>query len=298
MEDASYFNIEPYAAPELTGLQDWINSDPVTLQSLKGKVVLVDFWTYSCINCVRTLPHLQGWYDAYKDKGLVIIGVHAPEFAFEKVPENVQKAVAERKLTYPIALDNNFSTWQAYENRFWPAHYLIDKNGKVRQTHFGEGKYDETESAIRSLLAETGATDLGDMKSDDETPPIGSSQTPETYIGSERAENILNSNYGSGEQDYVLPQTVQTHSWALGGKWDISAELGKCVSDCVLKLRYQAKNVYGVFSGTGTVNINGKDMSINADDIYTLIENTDAQQGTLELRLSSGLSIHAFTFGS
>lgn len=127
IEGQEFFNVAPYDAPELQGLQEWINSDPLTLASLKGKVVLLDFWTYSCINCERTLPHLKNWYNTYKDDGFVILGIHAPEFAFEKVPKNVRKAVEDRNLTYPVALDNDFSTWRAYKNRFWPAHYLIDK---------------------------------------------------------------------------------------------------------------------------------------------------------------------------
>ncbi len=151
------FNVKkPYDAPELTGIQDWINSDPLTLAKLKDKVVLIDFWTYSCINCQRTQPYLNSWYDKYKDDGLVIIGAHAPEFAFEKVPENVRNAVKQAHIKYPVALDNDFATWQAYNNQFWPAKYLIDKDGQVRYTHFGEGKYDETEGAIQTLLKESG----------------------------------------------------------------------------------------------------------------------------------------------
>ncbi len=151
------FNIEdPYQAPELKGIQDWINSEPQTLEKLKGKgkVVLVDFWTYSCINCIRTQPYLNAWHDKYKDKGLVILGIHAPEFAFEKVTKNVEEAVVNAKIKYSVGLDNNFTTWNAYGNRFWPAKYIIDKNGLVRYTHFGEGKYEETEEIIQFLLEE------------------------------------------------------------------------------------------------------------------------------------------------
>jgi cytochrome c biogenesis protein CcdA/thiol-disulfide isomerase/thioredoxin len=134
-----------YPAPELTGLQNWINSDPQTIQGLKGKVVLIDFWTYSCINCLRTLPYLTKLDETYKDKGLVILGLHAPEFAFEKLLPNVQKAVKDNNIQYPVAQDNDFKTWKKYENQFWPAKYLIDKDGNVRYTHFGEGDYDKTE---------------------------------------------------------------------------------------------------------------------------------------------------------
>ena len=159
----SVFNVEkPYSAPEIIGINSWVNSSPLTMTSLKGKVVLVDFWTYSCINCIRTQPYLNSWWAKYASKGLVIIGVHAPEFGFEKVPKNVRNAVKEAKILYPVALDNSFATWNAYNNQYWPAKYLVDKNGKVRLTHFGEGKYAETESAIQSLLKESGG--LTDQK--------------------------------------------------------------------------------------------------------------------------------------
>jgi thiol-disulfide isomerase/thioredoxin len=151
-------DIASYPAPELVDIQGWINSDPLTLAQLRGKVVLIDFWTYSCINCERTQPYLNAWYDAYASDGFVIIGVHAPEFAFEQVPANVQKAVTADGIKYPVALDNTFATWKAYANNYWPAKYLIDKDGRVRYTQFGEGDYDVTESKIRQLLGESGST--------------------------------------------------------------------------------------------------------------------------------------------
>ncbi len=148
------FNIDPYAAPELQNVSNWINSNPLTIAELKGKVILVDFWTYSCFNCINTQPYLNSWQADYADKGLVIIGVHAPEFAYEKVPNNVMDAVKKAKITYPVALDNDFTTWNAYHNQYWPARYLIDKEGLVRYTHFGEGAYDETNQNIQELLNE------------------------------------------------------------------------------------------------------------------------------------------------
>ena len=148
-------NVSPYKAPEFVGLQNWINSDVLSLADLKGTVVLVDIWTFGCINCVRTLPHVQKWYETYKDQGFTVIGVHSPEFEAEKVPENVEKAVEFRKLTYPVAMDNEMKTWRAYKNNYWPAQYLVDKQGMVRRVHFGEGEYAEAEQAIRMLLAES-----------------------------------------------------------------------------------------------------------------------------------------------
>jgi thiol-disulfide isomerase/thioredoxin len=152
--DKKMFNVEPYPAPELKDVSNWINSNPLTIAGLKGKVILVDFWTYSCINCQNTQPYINSWQKSYADKGLVIIGVHAPELAFERVAQNVKDAVKAAKITYPVVLDNNFSTWNAYENQYWPARYLVDKNGLIRYRHFGEGAYDETDSTIQTLLGE------------------------------------------------------------------------------------------------------------------------------------------------
>ena len=155
VNEGSVFNITPYKAPEFVGLENWINSDgPLTLEDLKGRVVLVDIWTFGCINCVRTLPYVQAWYERFKDQGFEIIGVHSPEFDAEKVFENVQKNVQMRKLSYPVAQDNTMKTWRAYKNNYWPAQYLVDKQGMVRRVHFGEGEYAETEKAIEQLLAE------------------------------------------------------------------------------------------------------------------------------------------------
>jgi len=147
-------NITPYPAAELIGLQNWINSQPLTLDELKGRVVLVDFWTFGCINCVRTLPHAVELYEKYKDQGFVLLGVHTPEFDAEKVPERVAQSVKDRKITYPVAQDNQMQTWEAYDNHYWPTQYLIDKDGMVRRTHFGEGEYQQTDQAVARLLSE------------------------------------------------------------------------------------------------------------------------------------------------
>ena len=156
-------------APELAGISHWVNSNPTTLANLRGKVVLVDFWTYSCINCMRTQPYLNAWYDCYRAAGLKILGVHAPELAFEKVQENVEKAVRDASISYLVALDNDFATWHAFHNRYWPAKYLIDKDGTIRWTHFGEGSYDEAENQIRDLLGEAGEHDYGQNPAPDAT---------------------------------------------------------------------------------------------------------------------------------
>lgn len=153
--EAAFHDYGP--APELTGIDTWLNSAPLKLEELRGKVILVDFWTYSCINCVRTLPHVKAWHERYRDQGLVIIGVHTPEFAFERDTRNVQSALKRFGITYPVAQDNRYATWKAFENRYWPATYLIDKQGRIMRKHFGEGDYEETEAAIKALLAQPAA---------------------------------------------------------------------------------------------------------------------------------------------
>ena len=321
--EKAVFNIkEPYQAPELQDIQHWINSDPLTMASLKGKVVLVDFWTYSCINCVRTQPFLNKWHDKYNDDGLVIIGAHAPEFAFEKVPENVGTAVKEAKIKYPVALDNNFTTWNAYKNQFWPAKYLIDKDGKVRYTHFGEGDYTETEVAIQALLKESGSkiTDTVDKDSGNSTVLDG--QTPETYFGYERGERLANT--GKFEADkstsYTLPTKLRQHEWALGGSWQIGAKESVATADSsVLRVKFTAREVYLVMSGPSdkpvTLKLNGQSVSsgqgggndvdesgqvhLNGARLYRLIQLPKfTENSVLDITVPSGTTINAFTFGA
>src|SRR5687768_7616968 len=179
-------------APELRGITGWINSEPLTMAGLRGKAVLVDFWTYSCVNCVRTLPYVNAWHEGYKDKGLVIIGVHTPEFEFEHDRSNVEAAVARFGISYPVAIDNDYATWKAYKNRYWPAHYFIDVKGNIRYQHFGEGGYDHSEGVIRALLQEIGSpaqnVNAGaGVSTDVDLARIG---TPETYLGFQRVEYL------------------------------------------------------------------------------------------------------------
>ena len=232
-------------APELRAVRGWINSEPFTLEGQRGNVVLVDFWTYTCINCIRTLPYLRSWHEKYADKGLVILGVHTPEFEFEKIRQNVIEAVRDFGIKYAVAQDNDYGTWRAFDNKFWPAKYLIDKDGYIRYTHFGEGAYEETEQVIRELLSETGA-DLGDVSSDTRPEPVidpnsrtsdpAKTRTRELYAGYER-------NYGallSGSPPYVLheeyfqkqnveleykdPGEYRNHFLYLQGLWRNGAE--------------------------------------------------------------------------
>jgi cytochrome c biogenesis protein CcdA/thiol-disulfide isomerase/thioredoxin len=219
--------------PSFTGATLWLNSPPLTPGGLRGKVVVVDFWTYSCINCLRALPYVESWYQKYKDHGLVVIGVHAPEFAFEKDPSNVRRAVADLKVAYPVALDNDYAIWQAFNNQYWPAHYFIDATGRVRAHHFGEGNYDESEQIIRKLLTEAGQNGLpapgmgGATAAGVQAPPDEAhDQSPETYVGYRRAENFASP--GGLVQDqahsYAAPAALKLNQWALGGSWNVDPE--------------------------------------------------------------------------
>jgi cytochrome c biogenesis protein CcdA/thiol-disulfide isomerase/thioredoxin len=288
------FNVS-YPAPELTGLQTWINSNPTTLKDLKGKVVLIDFWTYSCINCQRTLPFVTKWYDTYKDQGLVVLGIHAPEFGFEKLESNVKQAVQDNKINYPAALDNDFATWRAYSNQFWPAEYLIDTNGIVRRTHFGEGKYAETEMAIQALLAEKGVAASTSLVSTQLTEAkLTGAQTPETYFGSARADRFAQSS----------PSLDQ---WSVSGGWSQTAEYIESQSDTsTLTFRFRSKKMYIVInpSSATTKSIaiasNGKstDMAIPTDSLYTIIDSENyATDSTVILTVPKGMRLFAATFG-
>jgi len=219
--------------PSLSGATSWLNSPALSPEDLRGKVVLVDFWTYSCINCLRALPFVKTWYAKYKDHGLVVIGVHAPEFAFEKEPANVRRAVSDLGVTYPVALDNNYAIWQGFNNQYWPAHYFIDAAGHIRSHHFGEGDYEESERTIRQLLAQAGYTNL---------PPPGTElsaalgvqapadeandQSPETYIGYARAQNFRSPGglVQDRIQNYAIPPSLDLNQWALGGIWYVDKE--------------------------------------------------------------------------
>src|ERR1700689_1654497 len=219
--------------PSFAGATLWLNSPPLTPEALRGKVVVVDFWTYSCINCLRALPYVESWYQKYKDHGLVVIGVHAPEFAFEKDANNVRRAVADLKITYPVALDNDYAIWQAFNNQYWPAHYFIDASGRVRAHHFGEGNYDESEQIIRTLLTEAGQSGLPPAGMGQSTavgveapPDEAHDQSPEAYVGYRRADNFASPGGFAQDQAHVYsaPAALKLNQWALGGAWNVDAE--------------------------------------------------------------------------
>ncbi len=310
----------PTDAPELQGLQAWINSNPTTLEKLKGKVVLVDFWTYSCINCIRTLPFMNEWHEKYADDGLVILGIHSPEFAFEKVEANVRDAVNEYGIKYAVALDNEFGTWRAYSNRFWPAKYFIDREGKVRHTHFGEGEYEESEEVIRYLLSEGGEVvedELGEFGSLN-AAPISSNQTPETYLGYERASTLANKSERKISQvvDYRA-KDISEGEWTLDGQWSVSGEHIVAGEDgASLQIQFSGKDVYivavsdedasmevrlnGYAPGTqGGVDVVDGSVDITGSRLYHIVSGGEIlENNILELTVDKGVQLNAFTFGS
>ncbi len=308
--------VSPYNAPQFADIAAWLNSPPLTMQSLQGKVVLLDFWTYSCINCVRTLPYLTDWDKKYRDQGLVIVGVHAPEFEFEKKLENVKDAIAQHGIRYPVAQDNQLSTWVNFNNRYWPAHYLINREGQVVYTHFGEGKYDVMENNIRYLLGLKDKTETIQT----EAPTFAPGQTSETYLGYERAENFGGKKRVAQDKQstYRFPAFLPEHAWALNGKWKAASE--KIISgekDAALRLNFKARKVFLVLgTSTGkpirvTLKLNGeavggsagKDapggvITIERNTLYELIDQKMPKNGLLEIQSDTpGLEAYAFTFG-
>ncbi|MFL5947236.1 MAG: cytochrome c biogenesis protein DipZ [Gaiellaceae bacterium] len=287
-------------APEFTGVSDWLHSRPLTLERLRGKVVLVDFWTYSCINCLRTLPHLEAWDMRYRKAGLVIVGVHTPEFAFEHVVSNVREASRKLGVRYPVAIDNDYRTWDAYQNDAWPAEYLIDRRGHVREVKKGEGQYDETERSIRTLLGESGTAQLATVK--DRTPQHLT--TPESYLGWTRLERYVGSPITPDrEAAYRFPREIPLNDLAYAGDWSIERERIVAGRGARLRLHFLAQNVYLVLSGRGRLRVlvGGRPVkTVRVDGLsrlYTLLRYPDLSEGALELRLTPGIAAYAFTFG-
>ncbi len=294
-------------APDLRGITNWLNTPangPISLKSLRGKVVLIDFWAYSCINCQRAIPHVVGWYQAYKDAGLEVIGVHTPEYAFEKVPENVAKGAADLDIRYPVALDNNYSTWTNYRNRYWPAEYLIDANGTVRHLKFGEGGYDDTEQLIRQLLSDArpGVALPAPVGAPDLTPKAIT--TAETYFAVGKAVNYGGGgDYDEGAQTFRYPPNLAADSFALSGPWALDYQGATATGDdSAIKLNYHAKDIYVVVGGTGTLTVtrNGKSTTVAIDGPPTshqIVADPRQSAGIIEVRPSKGLQVFSFTYG-
>jgi cytochrome c biogenesis protein CcdA/thiol-disulfide isomerase/thioredoxin len=323
--------------PDLSGAVAWLNSPPLGSKSLRGKVVLIDFWTYSCINCLRALPHVEGWADKYRDAGLVVIGVHTPEFAFEKERSNVEKAVRDLKITYPIAIDSDYKIWQAFNNEYWPAHYFIDGKGRIRYHHFGEGEYDESERVIRELLKENGAqlsssgTSSAAMSGAtsvagtgaEAAPDSANVRSPETYVGYHRAEHFASTEAITQDSTrvYTPEARLSLNQWALSGSWKVGAEsavLQKVPGK--ITFRFHARDLHLVLGTTKdgktvrfTVKLDGTppgaDHGSDADAsgagtvqehrLYQLIrQKGPVEDRTFEIEfLDPGVQAFAFTFG-
>ena len=315
--------------PGFDGAVAWLNSAALTAEGLRGKVVLVDFWTYSCINCLRTLPYLRAWYDRYKDRGFVIVGVHSPEFAFEKDEDNVRRAVREFGIRYPVALDNDYAIWQAFNNQYWPAHYFIDAQGRIRGHHFGEGKYEESEELIRTLLAEAGQQSLPGMAEEKEGQGVEAAagdtdvRSPETYVGYGRAENFISAGGFAHEQakSYSAPNALELNQWALDGNWTVEGERAMAnEASGRIVFRFHARDLHLVLGpgadgkpvrfrvsidGEAPTDDRGTDIDARGEGVvreqrlYQLIRQSgDVKDRTFTIEfLDAGVQAYAFTFG-
>lgn len=313
-----------FPAPEIIPGGEWFNlpagRQALSLSDLKGKVVLIDFWTYSCINCQRTLPYLKDWWEKYKDKGLVIVGVHSPEFEFEKSASNLEKALEDFGITYPVVQDNDFKTWRAYSNRFWPAKYFIDKDGNIRYTHFGEGAYDESEKVIQELLKEAGS-DLG--RAEINNPVYDNyAKTPELYLGYARMEHLVSPEkvVENGSALYSAPSDIPDNQFAFTGGWDVMEEYSSPAKGSSLILNFESKEVYlvmrprdgvtpgkvkvylddGLVSETGSAgdSVVNSEVTVDSDSLYKLIRLQQPGRHILRLEfLDANIEAYAFTFG-
>lgn len=293
-------------APDIKNITAWLNTPngaAVDLKSLRGKVVLIDFWAYSCINCQRAAPHIVDWYDTYRDLGFEVIGVHTPEYAFERVEGNVAAGARDLGITYPVALDNGYSTWTNYRNRYWPAKYLVDANGTVRHIKFGEGDYDTTERLIRQLLADAnpGAQLPPPVDAEDTTPQVET--TPETYLSVGKVVNYGGTGrYDEGTSNFTFPQQLRQDSFALNGDWTLDYQGATSRGESAIALNYHAKDVYIVAGGEGTLTVsrNGKTTEVpisGPPTLHQIVGDPEVAQGQLEVAVPAGLQVFSFTYG-
>ena len=291
-------------APEFAGIAAWQNSKPLTMRQLRGKVVLIDFWAYSCINCLRTLPHVTRWYEQYKDKGLVVIGVHSPEFPFEKQEGNVRDAIKRFGIKYPVAQDNDLETWDAWDNQYWPAEYLVDQRGNVVAHHFGEGNYMEMENGIRTLLGLPRLTEDKTAGSDKDAPDFNQLGSPEMYFGADRSKNNASpQGTDTGTRVFTAPSRLELNQFALVGKWEIGRDNASLVDpNGEIRLHFKAKKVHMVASANTPVTIevlvDGKPqapVTVQASQLYTLYSADDYKDHVLTIRIPKA-NFHAFTF--
>ena len=307
-------------APGFTDNERWFNTPggrPLTMRGLRGRVVLVDFWTYTCINCIRTLPYLRAWDRRYRRAGLTVVGVHTPEFSFERSAGNVRRAIARNELRYAVAQDNVYGTWNAWGNQYWPAKYLVDSRGHVRYTHFGEGGYHDTESAIRALLEEAGDRRLGRFARARAESPDPGVRTPETYLGSARALGFVPRPPSRGTHRYPGAAELPVNHFALGGVWSTARQSSTALRDASLEARFTARRVFLVLSSKGRrprsvgvrldgrvpsaraagADVRGGRATVTGERLYRLISLPRAGEHRLTLRLEPGVSAYAFTFG-
>ncbi|OBF68716.1 thiol:disulfide interchange protein [Mycobacterium sp. 852002-51971_SCH5477799-a] len=294
-------------APALTGITGWLNTPdgkPLDSASVRGKVILIDFWAYSCVNCQRAIPHVIDWYNRYRDSGFLVIGVHTPEYAFERVPANVASGAADLHITYPIALDNDYATWNNFDNLYWPAEYLIDTNGQVRHSKFGEGDYDDTEKLIRKLLidAHPGIQLPPPTHSVDMTPQTR--LTPETYLGVGKSENYGGTGkYQAGATTLSFPPNLADDRFGLRGRWILDNQGATADGDdSAVRLNYTAKDVYAVVGGTGTITVTRDGNTTTtpiggAPTLHRIVADASAHRDQLDMRVSKGLQVFSFTFG-
>jgi cytochrome c biogenesis protein CcdA/thiol-disulfide isomerase/thioredoxin len=307
-------------APDFADPGHWFNTQPLTMAGLRGRVVLIDFWTYTCINCLRTLPFVKSWDTQYRAKGLTIVGVHTPEFPFEHKTSNVGAALKRQGIRYPVVQDNDYGIWNAFGNQYWPAKYLIDAKGRVRYVHFGEGDYKETEAAIRTLLAEAGDRKLGAAAKPQGTiETVGQRATPETYLGTARAQSFSPVGPKDGTHDYraAAPGSLHQSVFSLGGRWDIDRESARAVLGATITARVVGRAVYLVLSSDGDrprrvrveldghairardagADVRGGVVTVRQQRLYSLVKLAALGEHVLTLRLDSGVSGYAFTFG-
>jgi cytochrome c biogenesis protein CcdA/thiol-disulfide isomerase/thioredoxin len=306
-------------APDFTGNQDWFNTpggESLSMSGLRGKVVLVDFWTYTCINCIRTLPYLEAWQQRYGNQGFTVVGVHSPEFPFEKDSSNVQAAIRQNHLTYPVVQDNDLATWDAWGNQYWPSDYLVDAQGNVRDAHFGEGDYAETERAIRTLLAEAGHGKLGSGARAEAQAPSAGDITPETYLGAARAQGWVKPVH-PGDQDFGPPPgELSANQFAYSGHWGVTDEDARTGAGARIDMEFNARRVFLVLGSPEQarhvqVLLDGKPIpaklagddvrhgvaTIQAQRLYRLVDLPAVSQHRLSLVFDPGVSGYAFTFG-
>ncbi len=302
------------AAPDLIAEGPWINSaQPFTMDSLKGKVVLIDFWTYSCVNCVRTIPYLRSWHEKYGEEGLVIIGVHTPEFPFERNVNNVRRAVEDLNVSWPVVLDNNFAQWNSYHNRYWPAHFFIDSTGKIRYFQFGEGSYEEAEEVIRALLREAGS-DLEESSVTRVSVSDTGRRTPEVYLGYQRATGLLSESPPRDElTEFSLASGAKPGQWSLEGGWLLRNDFIEIDGKGKLELAFEGKDLFLVVEprdpgSSLTVEIDGKRAADTADvqggtlvpagsRLYHLASFEETGEHTLSLSIEGHVRLYTFTFG-